>query len=277
MLMTPITPNVMARPMAASSSTEPSDRPYQAFCSACHRFSVKPMEEAAAAAAALTAGDASGAAAARFTSLSASPSPRAFRVAMAASRSASEPAPEVATMAARGLEQRGLDGRVALPGERRVHGGDGLGIGRVEGRVGGGQALRTVRRQQVEAADRGGDLRPDGVVEADLLQAALHHALGLGTGGGVVERAGAVEVIDAVAAGVEEQAPVRQGAEHGRCRRGAAGDELVDAALRFGEPVGREMRQRVVDRGGAGRRGGEGEEGGQDRDDPRAGHGRLLE
>jgi len=32
MLITPITPKVMAKPMAASSRTEPSDRPYQAFC-----------------------------------------------------------------------------------------------------------------------------------------------------------------------------------------------------------------------------------------------------
>ena len=32
MLMTPITPKVMARPIAASSNTEPSDSPYQAFC-----------------------------------------------------------------------------------------------------------------------------------------------------------------------------------------------------------------------------------------------------
>ena len=32
MLMTPMTPKVMARPIAASSSTEPSESPYQAFC-----------------------------------------------------------------------------------------------------------------------------------------------------------------------------------------------------------------------------------------------------
>ena len=37
MLMTPMTPKVMARPMAASSSTEPSDSPYQTFCAADHR------------------------------------------------------------------------------------------------------------------------------------------------------------------------------------------------------------------------------------------------
>ena len=36
MLMTPITPKVMARPIAASSRTEPSDSPYQAFCTIDH-------------------------------------------------------------------------------------------------------------------------------------------------------------------------------------------------------------------------------------------------
>src|SRR5260221_14075575 len=34
MLMTPITPKVMARPIAASSRTEPSESPYQVFCNA---------------------------------------------------------------------------------------------------------------------------------------------------------------------------------------------------------------------------------------------------
>ena len=37
MLMTPMTPNVMASPIAASSSTEPSDRPYQMFWTCCDR------------------------------------------------------------------------------------------------------------------------------------------------------------------------------------------------------------------------------------------------
>ena len=40
MLMTPMTPKVMASPMAASSSTEPSDSPYQAFCTALHSASL---------------------------------------------------------------------------------------------------------------------------------------------------------------------------------------------------------------------------------------------
>ena len=36
MLMTPITPKVIARPTAARSSTEPSERPYQTFCDRPH-------------------------------------------------------------------------------------------------------------------------------------------------------------------------------------------------------------------------------------------------
>ena len=37
MLMMPITPKVMASPMAASSNTEPSESPYQAFWIALHK------------------------------------------------------------------------------------------------------------------------------------------------------------------------------------------------------------------------------------------------
>ena len=36
MLMTPMTPKVMARPMAASSRTEPSESPYQTFWTLSH-------------------------------------------------------------------------------------------------------------------------------------------------------------------------------------------------------------------------------------------------
>ena len=40
MLITPITPKVMASPMAASSSTEPREMPYQTFCATCQAASV---------------------------------------------------------------------------------------------------------------------------------------------------------------------------------------------------------------------------------------------
>ena len=40
MLMTPITPKVMASPMAARNRTEPSEIPYQMFWPACHMASL---------------------------------------------------------------------------------------------------------------------------------------------------------------------------------------------------------------------------------------------
>src|SRR5438128_2317090 len=61
MLMTPITPKVMARPIAASSSTEPSDRPYQAFCTADHIARLLWIAEVALAAAAVVEAELSGA------------------------------------------------------------------------------------------------------------------------------------------------------------------------------------------------------------------------
>ena len=56
MLMTPMTPNVMASPIAASSSTEPSERPYQVFCSAVHSARLFWIDAIASAAACFTAG-----------------------------------------------------------------------------------------------------------------------------------------------------------------------------------------------------------------------------
>ena len=56
MLMTPITPKVMASPIAASSSTEPSDRPYQAFCTIDHIARLLWIEDTAPAAALATGG-----------------------------------------------------------------------------------------------------------------------------------------------------------------------------------------------------------------------------
>src|SRR5260221_203012 len=56
MLMTPMTPKVMARPMAAKSSTEPSDRPYQAFCTIDHIARLFWIDDVALAAARAIAG-----------------------------------------------------------------------------------------------------------------------------------------------------------------------------------------------------------------------------
>ena len=55
MLMTPITPNVMASPMAASSSTDPSETPYQAFCTLAQNASVRSIAAIASSATFFTA------------------------------------------------------------------------------------------------------------------------------------------------------------------------------------------------------------------------------
>ena len=91
MLMTPITPKVMASPIAASSSTEPSESPYQAFCSAVHMARLFSIEAMASVAAFLTAG---GALAGRPPSKpSASWSPRWRTIAMASSSLSASDAP----------------------------------------------------------------------------------------------------------------------------------------------------------------------------------------
>ena len=56
--MMPITPKVMARPIAASSRTEPSESPYQVFCSAVQNARLFSIDAMASAAAFLTAGEA---------------------------------------------------------------------------------------------------------------------------------------------------------------------------------------------------------------------------
>src|SRR5262245_49364093 len=88
MLITPITPKVMASPMAASSSTEPSERPYQAFCTIDHIARLLWIEEIAPVTAFATSG---GWSAPRLVSSAiASWSPSALMTAMASSLSTSE-------------------------------------------------------------------------------------------------------------------------------------------------------------------------------------------
>jgi len=126
---------------------------------------------------------------------------------MAASLSASEPVPAVARMAARACPRAVLTaGSVSLA--RAASTGPCAFASRAWKAV-SAAALRPVGRQQIEPADRGADLRADGVVEAHLLEVALRHAIGLGPGGGLLEPVRGVAVIDPVRAGVEEEAAVR--------------------------------------------------------------------
>ena len=56
MLMTPMTPKVIARPIAASSKTDDAERPYQRFCATRHMASRVWIEARADSAALFTAG-----------------------------------------------------------------------------------------------------------------------------------------------------------------------------------------------------------------------------
>ncbi len=99
MLITPMTPKVMARPIAASSSTDEAERPYQRSCAALQNMSWVRIEDKAASAAALTCGSAVfwSSELSRFC---ASWSPRALSASIADSRSAEVAWSLVATIAA---------------------------------------------------------------------------------------------------------------------------------------------------------------------------------
>ena len=164
MLMTPITPKVMARPMAASSSTEPSDRPYQAFCTIDHSARLRWMAAVAfAAALAIAAGWSP---VSPVSSASASWSPRALMVAMASSFSASVASGLNSRMAARASVKASL---ARLDGfllqrlvDQRQHGF----VVRLEHRLRGLDPLGGIGRQQRQAAERGLDGAAQAVVEA---------------------------------------------------------------------------------------------------------------
>ena len=99
MLMTPITPKVMASPIAASSSTEPSEMPYHRFCAmlqTARRLSMALM--ASASAWAMAGGWSAGTA---LRTARESRSPRSRRTLMASILSASLALARLTTMAAR--------------------------------------------------------------------------------------------------------------------------------------------------------------------------------
>ena len=103
MLMTPITPKVMARPIAASSSTEPSETPYQTFCAAPQTARLDSMPAAASVAACCTGPGVP--LAMLFRSERASRSPRAATMPTAAIFSSSD-ASERSTEAASACSRR---------------------------------------------------------------------------------------------------------------------------------------------------------------------------
>ena len=164
MLITPMTPKVMARPMAASSSTEPSEIPYQAFCTAFQSASRFWMAAMAVAAAFTTGADGVAGqarqqpervliAALRITSTAASLSSSLGVVAGQNDRGAR-------------LHQRALDPRILFLGDGGLERRQRACLARLEHRLRGVVALGRVGRQQRERAERRIDGAAQPVVDA---------------------------------------------------------------------------------------------------------------
>ena len=169
MLMTPITPKVMARPTAASSSTEPSDRPNQTFC-ACvpHRLACARSPPTASAPPPAISGS---------SALAAAASAAAARRGRRARRRRRSPRPWSAsgaslasTAAAARLRQRLATAGVGLGGERGVERRELLGIGVREGLGRGRRGAAPGRgRISVSVDDRRADRAAQRVVDLDRL------------------------------------------------------------------------------------------------------------
>ena len=168
MLMTPITPKVMARPIAARRSTEPSDRPYQTFWAASHIASSPSIAETASVAAAPTG-----------PSISVSGNEQRQRIATAAGLDHLDRR-DLLLVGTIGFEhRRGArfahqlgDGRILLLGDRRVDQFDRIRVAALEDRFGRRAPGRAVGAHQGEGAERGADGAPQPVVHLDLVDRA---------------------------------------------------------------------------------------------------------
>ena len=131
MLMTPITPKVMARPIAASSNTEPSESPYQAFCSGAPESQDCPgsWRWLTPPPGAPPGGRSAGSPSMRP---SASWSPRSRITAIAAILSSALGSAEVRTIAARASVRAFLTRAICLLLERLVDSGQRAGVARLE-------------------------------------------------------------------------------------------------------------------------------------------------
>ena len=164
MLMTPMTPKVMARPMAASSRTEPSEMPYQMFCPADQSARDALIVEIAADAACFSGPSALASKAVSNDSASRLPL-----------RGDEIDGRELVGLRKIGNQHRrkrgpvrgGLDARHLLLGDGRVEAAMEFGIRRLEHGLGGGDARRRVLRAKRQRAQRIADDAAQRVVDLD--------------------------------------------------------------------------------------------------------------
>ena len=214
MLMTPMTPKVIARPIAASSRTDEAEIPYQRFCATPHR--------ARRAWIALRA-DCSRALHRRIGGLLRNPFDEALRVLVAAlfqCRNRRETV--LGRCAVAGGEDRGLgelqgrgDARVAFLGELGLKRRQRLGVVCSEYVLGRGETLFRIGIGEGQRSHRALNGAPKRVVDADLLECG---GAGIGNrlaGLGVEQRAGGGLVGDDFVGLIDEKAIVGQRFENG--------------------------------------------------------------
>ena len=242
MLMTPMTPKVMASPMAASSSTEPSEIPYQAFCTASQTARRFLMAAIAAAAASHDRR--------RGIGRQAGEQPERVLVAALADHVDGRELVFIAGLVAeqddRGarFDQRALDPRILLLGDRGFERRQRAGFARLEHRLRGVEALVGIGGQQRQAAERRVDRAAQPVVEADGIEIGRRVAGDRLAGRGIEQLAGIGLDVDRLVLGAEHQPAVLQGANDGLGPRVAARGDLVDAGDGLAEIVGGEMGER---------------------------------
>ena len=256
MLITPMVPKVMASPIAASSSTEPSEMPYQTFCAASQAASDWRTEAAAVVAAALISGsDALLIAACR--TLSASRLPRS-RTTSSASSFCCLGASETSTMAARAswkavLMRGSFSAAIAASRAPSAAGSGRLnsdsaasrrtrasGLIRVSEPTAASMRPRsrllTRTRSSSASVPRAGRLAGDRLGERELVAVGLaddHDVVGL----------------------ADIELACRQRLEDGRGARFAGGDQLADRLLALAEAAGGEVGHEGRKIGSPGRRG----------------------
>ena len=206
MLMTPMTPKVTARPSAASSSTEPRERPWNSV-SAARRNGEAAVDGGDGG---VDLGGEAGVGGAGFEQQRAR-----VRAGGGAERGDGGALRVLVGGDQAGGGERQLhlraDARHLLARERRFQQRHVRGVAAAEHRFGGGQALGRIGRDELQAAERAAERDADAVVERT----------GSAPGGAAVAAAGRCRLPSAAL----EQPAVGQGAQHGHGARVAEGAE----------------------------------------------------
>ena len=245
MLMTPITPKVMARPMAASSSTEPSDRPYQAFCTVDQSASLLWIAAMASAAARATSRRLL--AGSPVSSASASWSPRALMMAMASSLSASVASGLNSRIAARASVKACLTPLSVSFSSAASSAGSMASSCDLNTACAASIALGGIGRQQRQAAERGIDGAAQPVVEAHGGRAVGQAGDGR-AGRGIDDLAVGLGEVNLLGVGIGQQTGRPAAPDDGRGERIAGRRDRADGFVGIGEIVVGEFADRILER-----------------------------